>query len=87
LLNIETGCAKELVLRLKTLRDEIATVSNQKMLSTNSVTSSYSSDSVENMVKQISHRVLQLVKQRETLQKAVNKLQGEKQIAQTTISH
>ena len=57
LLNIETGCAKELVLRLKTLRDEIATVSNQKMLSVGSIGSSYAEDTVENMVKQISHRV------------------------------
>jgi hypothetical protein len=39
---------------------------------------SYAEDSVENMAKEISSRVKQLIKQRETLQNAVNTLQKEK---------
>jgi len=67
---IEEGCGRELVLRLKTLRDEVVTVSS----GTSGVNMSYSEDSVDNMSKQISLKVRQLVKQRESLQNAVNLL-------------
>ena len=51
---IEDGCGRELVLRLKNLRDEIVTMSN-KHVSGHNV--SYTEDSVDNMAKQISQRV------------------------------
>ena len=75
---IEEGCGRELVLRLKSLRDEVLTAS-QNLQSTNSSTVSYAEDSVDNMAKQISQKVRQLARQREALQNAVNLLQQEKQ--------
>jgi len=69
---IESGCGRELVLRLKNLRDEVIAVSNKHRAGGNV---SYAEDSVENMAREISSRVRQLVKQRETLQNAVNTLQ------------
>lgn len=53
---IETGCGRELVLRLKSLRDEINTVSNKQRTGA-SADVSYSEDSVENMSKEIVSRV------------------------------
>ena len=76
---IEDGCGRELILRLKNLRDEVnlhghAGVNQSNMMNT-STQSSYAEDSVENMAKEISSRVKWLAKQRETLQAAVNTLQ------------
>ena len=70
---IEEGCGRELVLRLKSLRDEVVAAS-QNLQSTNSSNISYAEDSVDNMAKQISQKVRQLAKQREALQNAVNLL-------------
>ena len=75
---IETGCGRELVLRLKNLRDQIFSLTNSShRVGGNNI--SYAEDSVDNMAKEISSRVKQLIKQRETLQNAVNTLQKEKQ--------
>ena len=61
-------------MRLKNLRDEVTTTmsnnSNQKSTISSSI--SYAEDSVENMARDITQRFRQLVKQRETLQNAVN---------------
>ena len=73
---IEEGCGRELLLRLKTLRDEVITISSN--ITTVGVNTSYTEDSVENMTKQIILKVRQLAKQRENLQNAVNLLQQEK---------
>ena len=58
------------------MRDEVITISNKHR---GGLDISYAEDSVENMAKEVSQRVRQLVKQRETLQNAVNTLQKEKQ--------
>lgn len=55
---IEEGCGRELVLRLKNLRDEVITMSNKNVAAMNV---SYAEDTVEVMAKEISHRVKQLV--------------------------
>ena len=51
--------------------------SNQKSTISSSI--NYAEDSVENMTRDITQRFRQLVKQRESLQNAVNILQQEKQ--------
>ena len=56
---IEEGCARELVLRIKNLRDEILATSNAR---SQLRVGSYAEDTVENRVKQISHRVQQLIR-------------------------
>lgn len=48
---IEDGCGKELVLRLKNLRDEVITVSGKHK---GGLDISYAEDSVENMAKEVS---------------------------------
>lgn len=55
---IEEGCGRELVLRLKNLRDEVITMANKNVAAMNV---SYAEDTVEVMAKEISQRVKQLV--------------------------
>ena len=56
---IEDGCGRELVLRLKNLRDEVITVTNKHKAG---LDISYAEDSVDNMAKEVSQRVRLLVK-------------------------
>eukprot|EP00347_Sterkiella_histriomuscorum_P000012 403377522 len=75
-INIENGCAKDIVLKLKTLRNEI-TYKIDKSL--NQINDQTLNETVDSILNDIMTKTNQQLKQRENLQKAVNVLQSEKQ--------
>lgn len=58
IINIENGCAKELVLKLKSLKDEIINKTDCKL----SMKNKGQGETVDNMIKEIQLKVNQLFK-------------------------